>query len=58
MYGSGLGRAGTAALAVGGVAYTSVWHVAIAVGVILVGGLAVRLSGHLHRAAEVRRHAP
>jgi hypothetical protein len=30
----------------------------IAVGVILVGGLAVRLSGHPHRAAEVRRHAP
>lgn len=44
-YGSGLARTGGAAIVIGGVTFTPLWQVAIALGVVLAGGLAVKL-GH------------
>lgn len=47
-YGSGLARTGGLAIVIGGVAFTPFWQVAIALGAVLAGGLALRAS-HLIR---------
>jgi hypothetical protein len=58
MLASGLGRAAASALAVAGLTYTSMWQVAIVLGVIVAGGLALRLFGRMRGARKDRRHAP
>ncbi len=47
-YGAGLARTGGLALVIGGVAFTPFWQVAIALGAVLLGGLALRLSHVIH----------
>lgn len=47
-YGSGLARTGGLAIVIGGVTFTPLWQVAIAVGAVLAGGLALK-AAHLLR---------
>ena len=47
-YGSGLARTGGAAIVIGGLSITPLWQIAIALGVVLAGGLALR-AAHLIR---------
>lgn len=41
-YGSGLARTGGGALVIGGLSLTPLWQVAIALGAVLLGGLAIK----------------
>ncbi|WP_329131578.1 hypothetical protein OG552_10575 [Streptomyces sp. NBC_01476] len=47
-YGSGLARTGGLAIVIGGVTFTPFWQIAIAIGTVLAGGLALR-AAHLIR---------
>jgi hypothetical protein len=47
-YGSGLARTGGLAIVIGGVTFTPLWQIAIALGAVLLGGLAIR-AAHLIR---------
>jgi hypothetical protein len=48
-YGSGLARTGGMAIVIGGVTFTPLWQVAIVLGVVLTGGLAVKFGHRLRR---------
>lgn len=47
-YGSGLARTGGAAIVIGGLSITPLWQIAIALAVVLAGGLAVK-GAHVYR---------
>lgn len=48
-YGSGLARTGAMTLVIGGVSFTPLWQIAIALGFVVAGGLAVNVVHRLRR---------
>lgn len=48
-YGSGLARTGAMTLVIGGVSFTPLWQIAIAVGLVVIGGLTLNGIHRLRR---------